>query len=492
MDLSASDIYSLQLPSRCGLRVYLLGKDVPQAPPRELDLTLRELGIAHEQAHLKTLGDFVSPAGSTLEARAADTVSLVNERTPVIYQPVLIADAPEGMAGNRIVGIPDLLLLEGEGYRIRDVKLARHVGEGHHDEIVAQVSLYGWLFTQAFGVPPMALEVALGDGSLVQLPDDGGVVALETLEEVLGFMSLSQEPYEPVGWSKCGGCGYKERCWDPAMARVDAATLAGVDQELARVLREQGVLSVRQLLERHDATTLSALQRPWGKRTQRVGDTGARKILAHAQARLSDQVVQLAPSEFPLSPNYVVFDIEGMPPYAEENTLAYLWGIQVFGADPSAFNPAVAGFGPEGDQQGWFDFLANCRALLVRYGDIPFLHWASYEKTRINEYVKRYGDPVGTAARVLGCLTDLYALTVKAFALPVPSYSLKAVELLANYERSMEDFGGEWSIVQFMKAQSCEDPTQRQAIIDEIALYNREDLEATWAVFQWLRNLPSA
>ena len=124
-----------------------------------------------------------------------------------------------------------------------------------------------------------------------------------------------------------------------------------------------------------------------------------------------------------------------------------------------------------------------------RYGDIPFLHWASYEKARINEYVDRYGDPDGTAARVLSCLTDLYTLTVRAFALPIPSYSLKQVEGLAGYTRSMEDYGGDWSIVQYMKARASENPSERQAIIDAIALYNREDLEATWAVFQWLRGL---
>ena len=179
MNLSATDIYSLQRPSRCGLRVYLIAKGEPAAPPGELDLKLREMGIAHEKEHLETLGEYAQPVGATLEAKAADTRRLVEERTPVIYQPVLMADATGELAGNRIVGVPDLLIRQGSEYRIRDVKLARKVGNGHHLEIVAQVGVYGWLFQQSFGVPAAALEVAVGDGSVTELPDDGGAAALQ-------------------------------------------------------------------------------------------------------------------------------------------------------------------------------------------------------------------------------------------------------------------------------------------------------------------------
>ena len=33
------------------------------------------------------------------------------------------------------------------------------------------------------------------------------------------------------------------------------------------------------------------------------------------------------------------------------------------------------------------------------------------------------------------------------------------------------------------------DEAERQAIMDEIIAYNREDLEATWAVLGWLRQV---
>ena len=34
-------------------------------------------------------------------------------------------------------------------------------------------------------------------------------------------------------------------------------------------------------------------------------------------------------------------------------------------------------------------------------GQVPFIHWHDYEKNKLKEYIARYGDPDGTAARVL-------------------------------------------------------------------------------------------
>ena len=51
----------------------------------------------------------------------------------------------------------------------------------------------------------------------------------------------------------------------------------------------------------------------------------------------------------------------------------------------------------------------------------------------------------------------------------------------------MTEFGGDWSIVQYIRAVETEDENLRQEIMDEILKYNEEDLKATWAVLQWLR-----
>jgi predicted RecB family nuclease len=185
-----------------------------------------------------------------------------------------------------------------------------------------------------------------------------------------------------------------------------------------------------------------------------------------------------------------MFDLEGMPPRLDELEKIYIWGLQVFGENAGPFRPAVAGFGPQGDREGWFAFLDECKAILDEYGDIPFVHWATYEHVKLDMYITRYGDPDGIAARVKANLLDLLPITRASVAAPVSSYSLKDVETVAGYERQLEEYGGSWSMAKYIEATECNDQAERAVIIDEILAYNCEDLEATWGVLEWLRSLP--
>ena len=42
-------------------------------------------------------------------------------------------------------------------------------------------------------------------------------------------------------------------------------------------------------------------------------------------------------------------------------------------------------------------------------------------------------------------------------------------------------------MAKYIEATETDDERERAAIMDEILAYNREDLEATWAVVEWLR-----
>lgn len=50
-----------------------------------------------------------------------------------------------------------------------------------------------------------------------------------------------------------------------------------------------------------------------------------------------------------------------------------------------------------------------------------------------------------------------------------------------------EEYGGEWAMAKYIEATEMENEGERQEVIDQILLYNREDLEVTWAVLRWLR-----
>jgi predicted RecB family nuclease len=172
--------------------------------------------------------------------------------------------------------------------------------------------------------------------------------------------------------------------------------------------------------------------------------------------------------------------------------------MRVFGSTAGEFMPAVAGSGPDGDKEGWFQFLQNADNIFQAYGDaIPFVHWASYEKTHLSQYIERYGDPNGIAAHIKANLLDLLTVARDSIVLPLPSFSLKVVEkYIGGFKRTQSTYGGEWSIAQFILATETNDEQLRAQIMEQILKYNDEDLEATWAVFEWLRGkqpaVPSA
>ena len=226
---------------------------------------------------------------------------------------------------------------------------------------------------------------------------------------------------------------------------------------------------------------------------KKVGEQAAARILAGARALAEDRAIVLQPPAIPEHPNYVMFDLEGLPPQLDELETIYLWGIQVFGEQPGRvprrdrrLRPATA------TARAGRRSSPTLRALFAEHGDIPFVHWASYERTKINLYLDRYGDRDGIAAPRQGQPARPAADHLRVGRAAALELQPQAVEVLAGYERQLEEFGGDWSMAKYIEATETRDAAPREAIMGEILAYNREDLEATWAVMEWLRALGPA
>jgi uncharacterized protein len=486
--ITATDLLTYYRPSPCERRVYLRAHGEPEELPSPFDEVLQRLGIRHETSHLQTLGEFVDLSPVPLADRSRRTQEAAKSGAPVIYQGSLASSLSLGGVEHLVIGIPDFLIATSDGYVIRDSKISRRITENDHPEIIHQLQLYGLLFERTLGQAPAGLQVHSGTGEIVSVPYDGGAAVFAQLERVLGYKQSQAEPYSPVGWSKCGDCSFRGRCIGQAEAEHDVALVVGVDQNLARALRDVGVRTRSELLTQFDETTLADFKKPWGKGSQRVGKA-APKILLMARTMEQEKPQLLEPPRLPQCPNFVMFDLEGMPPHLDELDKVYLWGAQVFGEKPSGFLGTTAGLGLEGDRAGWEGFLAIARRLFEEYSDLPFVHWHHYERVRLDMYVARFGDPDGTATRVRQNLLDLLPITQHSVALPLPSYSLKVVEGYIGFKRTQEEYGGDWAMAKYIEATETEDEAKRAELINEIVRYNREDLEATWAVLRWLQTL---
>ena len=330
MRLTASDFVTLHRPSPCDLRVFLRHRGEEEAAPGPYDEVLHRLGLQHEKDHLTTLGAFADVSDASFHEQVKRTADAIAKKVPILYQAAFLVTDKIGESEVEIVGVPDFLILDGGGYLIRDSKLSRRIDEENHPEILLQIQLYGWLFEKSCGTAPKGLQVHSGTGEIVSIPYDDGAAALQELERLLVIKRLNVEPYEPVGWSKCLGCGFNDRCWEKAEQNSDVALVYCVDQSLARTLNTQGIRSRKELLTKFDVASLSDFKRPYGKREQRVGKV-AEKILQFADAMEKWHEKVLAVPAIPTSENYVMFDLEGMPPHLDELDKIYLWGTQIYG-----------------------------------------------------------------------------------------------------------------------------------------------------------------
>ena len=486
MKLTAQNIYDFYAPSVCERRLFYRFIREEETPPGPFEEVIFMLGQRHEKIHVNSLGECVDVSKVLRHQQPEKTKELIQNNTPVIYQGVLAGNETINGSEVQIIGIPDIMIYENSSYIIRDCKLARHADEKNHPEILAQLQVYGYLFERNTGKKPAKLEAFLGDSSIVEIPYDDGDSAMIILKALLDIVSLADVPYSPVSFSKCQDCGFRGICWDVSVRHNDVAVVYGLDQSLARVLKGEGILTIEHLLNSYDEASLSELNIPCGESYGKVGKR-ARMILLHAKAMKQKKNILLGKVDLPDNPNLVMFDIEGFPPYLDELEKIYLWGIQVYGEKPGPFTPAVSPIAPDGDQEGWESFLLNCQRIFDEYGDIPFIHWHHYEKTKVKLYMQRYGDINGIARRVLDNLVDLLPLTKRAMVLAEPSYSLKVVEQLANFKRTQDEYGGKWAMAKYIEAVETEDTNVRKEIIDQITKYNEEDLAATWAVFQWLK-----
>lgn len=149
MRLTASDFVSYRRPSACDLRVFLRHRREQEAEPGHYELVLRRLGLRHEIEHLATLGAFADVRVASLDEHVKKTAEAIAKKVPVLYQPAFVANEQICGTDVEIVGVPDYLILDSDGYVIRDSKMARRIDEENHPEILLQVQLYGWLFERS-------------------------------------------------------------------------------------------------------------------------------------------------------------------------------------------------------------------------------------------------------------------------------------------------------------------------------------------------------
>ncbi len=126
---------------------------------------------------------------------------------------------------------------------------------------------------------------------------------------------------------------------------------------------------------------------------------------------------------------------------------------------------------------------------------IKIFHYSPHEYSWWKKYAERHahqsGVPTLSEIEVFKerYLVDLYPIAQK-YAFPTMSYSIKDLAKFAKFEWKVDAAGGANSLVKYRDAinQSLSQ-SERDAAIEWLDLYNRDDVRATYAVRELLRSL---
>jgi uncharacterized protein len=123
---------------------------------------------------------------------------------------------------------------------------------------------------------------------------------------------------------------------------------------------------------------------------------------------------------------------------------------------------------------------------IFHYSPHEFSWWKKFAK----RYVGRQGVPTLDELELfkIGYLVDLYPIAQK-LAFPAKSYSIKDLAPLAKFEWSVSMAGGANSLFKYKTAiDKSLDQSVRDEAINWLDTYNRDDVKATFAVRNYIRN----
>ena len=451
------------------------GDEVEKETDEELKL-YQTKGDEHEEEVAGEMDGLVRVDKSMSKTeKIARTVDLMNKGVSVIHGAYLKTE--EGLIGEidflvRVeVGSPEF---KKYSYMVMDAKKSAKI----KPEYIVQLMHYSFILKSNQGVLPEKAVLIGGDKVEREI-----VVAkyidyyrnlLETYRE---FMKppLETEPY-PISW--CSYCQFEDYCMDELKRKKHVSLIAGIRRAQSNVITREFKINSMEDLARFDMKDF--------KKCRGLGKQGLGTLIRQAKAQTTGEIEVLESSVLSdfgsSSSGDLFFDMES-DPVADEGRLEYLFGFWVREEGKVDRFERKWALSHVEEKQAFQDSVEFMLDFVENHPDAGIYHYGSYEKTHMMRLAHKYSLYEEEIESLIDCsFIDLYAVVKISLVLPVLSYSIKDLESVIGYEREGEIKGAGSSIVCFEKWLETGD----KKYLDAIEAYNREDVEATAALYDWL------
>ena len=440
-----------------------------------------------------------------------DTVAAMRAGADAIYQAVLFDGRRLGFADFlRRVDTPSDL--GAWSYEVWDTKLARHAKAS----AVLQLCMYSAMVEKLQGSAPAEMHLALGgvqrEKVSFRVSDYAAYYRLvarefETMLDRTPTYPPSTAP-EPV--EHCEVCRWSQRCRATWRKNDDLSLVANLTPRQRRALHGIGVTTrvglaepATPLPERLDGAGRDALKRVHAQANIQVRGERAGRLLSERTEPARDREGGLVGSHGLLmlpepSPGDLFFDIEGDPFFSSVDVdgIEYLFGVIEPGRRDDAGGPAFHALWSidggtvttRGERAAFEAFIDLVMDRLETDPNLHVYHYASYEPAAVKRLAGRYGTREEEVDRLLRgeVFVDLHRAVRQGVRASVESYSIKRLEPLYGFQRTVALRDANTSIVEFETWLELGQGVEREALVAEIEGYNRDDCLSTLHLRDWL------
>ena len=450
-----------------------------------------------------------SDAAGIAAAVAATNAALADSGVAVIYQAVFSTD--------EFVGFADFLLRDGDGrWIVQDTKLARHARVTALMQLAAYVDQLDLLGVEHSD----RVELLLGDGSTsVHAVRDLMPVFRLRRARLRALIADRDLPAgaggAPIAWGDERGalrvvaCGRCATCDAEVIAHRDLLLVAGMRPVQRDRLRAAGIRTIDELADAREAPDRMSWDTFTGLRTQaRLQLASPAGGVAAAEPAAAEPAIPTYEVVFPKAigalprPDRgdIFFDFEGDPLYTETPAAGAppQWGIDyLFGWVDDAEQYTALWAHTHADERRAFEEFLDFVALRRRtHPGMHIYHYAPYETTHLLAMAATYGTREAEVDTLLreGVFVDLYPIVRRALRVGSRSYSIKKLEPLymGDEVRTSDVQRGDDSIVKYVEARvlldagTASDAAAGEAILADLADYNRYDCVSTRRLRDWL------
>jgi predicted RecB family nuclease len=457
---------------------------------------LLDKGLRHEHDYLRTLradGLHVFE----VEQRSPDesfrqwvdrTSGVLAEGHDVVYQLPMIHGTLRGVA-DFLIRVDTPSNLGSFSYEPVDAKLTRAGSKPGH---VLQLCFYADALETSQGRRPAYAHVYLGSGESQTITLANVDAYWRRIRSQLSTLMASDDPADtkPEPCQHCPFCEFADLCESQWRADDALHYVAGIRAPEIATLRGSGVSTMTDLaratvpVEQLDPARLRTLVRqaslqksvlpegppPFERLDIPAGAEGER-------ARLPE------PNE-----GDVFLDYEGHPFWTPARGLFFLFGLLYRDDGTSDWTyEARWAHDVKGEAQQTLDLIAFLDARNAAFPGMHVYHYNHTERSALERLAEEHGANKHLLAELVRSATfvDLLDVVRQSVAVGTESYGLKAMELLTGFERSHDIDRGSGAVVEYenwMAGDGLDD-----VLLNRIARYNEDDVRATLAVRDWLR-----